>query len=86
MDLALYDIGLYMPTILSIISVGGESPAGLQPWLGKDIRLVQGSWARRLAFSSCRFLRTPGVWRRSRPSWPAWVLLASSSPRTLALA
>lgn len=43
MDLALYGIGLFTPTILSIINVGGESPAGLQPWLAKDIRSTEGA-------------------------------------------
>jgi hypothetical protein len=43
MDVALYGIGLFTPTILSIINVGGESPAGLSPWLAKDIRSTEGA-------------------------------------------
>jgi MFS family permease len=43
MDLALYGIGLFTPTILSIIDVGGESAAGLQVWLAKDIRSTEGA-------------------------------------------
>jgi MFS family permease len=41
MDLALYSIGLFTPTILSIIDLGGESAAGLQLWLAKDIRTTE---------------------------------------------
>jgi MFS family permease len=43
MDLALYGIGLFTPTILGIIDIGGESPAGMQLWLAKDIRSTEGA-------------------------------------------
>jgi MFS family permease len=45
MDVALYGIGLFTPTILRIIDLGGESPAGIQPWLAKDIRSTEGALA-----------------------------------------
>jgi MFS family permease len=45
MDIALYGIGLFTPTILSIIDIGGESPAGVQAWLAKDIRSTEGALA-----------------------------------------
>lgn len=43
MDAALYGIGLFTPTILRIIDIGGESSAGIQPWLAKDIRSTEGA-------------------------------------------
>lgn len=43
MDLALYGIGLFTPTMLTLINLGGESADGVQLWLARDIRATEGA-------------------------------------------